>query len=338
MIKDKNCILLIYQDYSSFVRYDHLLLEKKQPVLLFRFKISKNIFKTLWVCIKFCKFFVINVPKIKIIFCWFADYHSLLPAFFSRMFNRSYYIAVGGYDAIYIPEIKYGVYSNVFRTLCVGYSLKRATGCLCVSESIKDNLVKKFGNKLNLYVIPTGYDDKKFYYRDDVERTTILTVGMAADLLTIRVKGLDRFTELARTMPHYLFIIIGIGDAAKFFLKPVPENLKLIGYVKHDELVSYYHKARVYAQFSIDEGLPNAVCEAMLCGCIPVGIKAGGIPYAMGPYGLIADKWDPGKCKKLIEMAFDESNQNLGLKAREYILENFSLENREQSFNRLFYS
>jgi len=43
--------------------------------------------------------------------------------------------------------------------------------------------------------------------------------------------------------------------------------IKFTGLVPDEELIKYYQKAKVY-QLSEYEGLPNALCEAMLCECL----------------------------------------------------------------------
>ncbi|MBN2395562.1 MAG: glycosyltransferase family 4 protein [Candidatus Atribacteria bacterium] len=336
MRQSKKCILLIYQDFSSFVRYDYQILSKKHKVVLYRLKISKNIFRTIYYLIRFLLFFFRNIFRVRIIYCWFADYHSILPAFFSVIFKKPFFISVGGYDAIYIPELKYGVYSNFFRSFCAGYALKHAVGCLCVTDSIINNLKKRFGERVNLYIIPTGYDVERFTFRKEHPGKCILTVGLVSDYKTLRIKGLNRFAELARLMPDYRFIMVGVSTNMKIYLEPVSDNLEIYEPVEHSKLVSFYHQARVYTQLSIDEGLPNAVCEAMLCGCIPVGTKAGGIPMAIGNVGFLINEWNIEECIKLIHEAFDSKNDQLGKRARDYIIRKFTLDKREASLNKLF--
>ena len=42
--------------------------------------------------------------------------------------------------------------------------------------------------------------------------------------------------------------------------------------------------ATFYLQLSLSEGFPNALCEAMLCGCIPIVSDVSSMP------GIVADK------------------------------------------------
>src|SRR5690606_39307412 len=50
-----------------------------------------------------------------------------------------------------------------------------------------------------------------------------------------------------------------------------PENVTIVGPRPREALPAEYGAASVYLQLSRSEGLPNVLCEAMACGCIPVG-------------------------------------------------------------------
>ena len=82
------------------------------------------------------------------------------------------------------------------------------------------------------------------------------------------------------------------------------------------------------------EGLPNSVCEAMLCGCIPVGVRAGGIPIAIGDAGFIAEKREVKEIVEAIQKGLN-SGDDLRLKARERVISKFSLNNRKVNLNNL---
>src|SRR5207247_6663142 len=82
-------------------------------------------------------FLMFNIYKFKIVFIWFADYHSLLPVFFSRLFNKKCVINIGGYDA---DEILNGTPRSIkekFRKFCVSYSVRNSAKLIPVSGVIK---------------------------------------------------------------------------------------------------------------------------------------------------------------------------------------------------------
>jgi glycosyltransferase involved in cell wall biosynthesis len=107
------------------------------------------------------------------------------------------------------------------------------------------------------------------------------------------VKGLDRFRELATYLPEFEFIIIGATEKVKSYFEPIPPNLNLLPSQQFDQISRYYSEGSFYAQLSRSEGLPNALCEAMLCGCIPVGTNVGDIQITIGNTGITIDDWKP---------------------------------------------
>ena len=78
--------------------------------------------------------------------------------------------------------------------------------------------------------------------------------------------------------------------------------------------------------FSMREGLPNVVCEAMLSECIPVGFSNGGIPVAIGDAGYILKEKTIESAKKAIRIAM--KNEELGKAARQRIIKKFPMDNR----------
>jgi hypothetical protein len=92
----------------------------------------------------------------------------------------------------------------------------------------------------------------------------------------------------------------------------------------------YYQRAKVYAQLSISEGLPNVVCEAMLAGDIPVGTRRGGIPEAIGNTGFYVPYGDVQASAEAIKRAL-QSPEELGLKARARIMQLYPQQRREEA-------
>ena len=260
------------------------------------------------------------------IYCWFADYHSLLPAVFSKIAGKRFYIVLGGYDVTYLEEFNYGSFNKKFRGSCARYSMRSATLNLPVARALGIMARSRAGD-IRVKVIPTG-DDPEIYLPSHDKEDVIVTVSLTKNWQRFMIKGIDRFIDLARKLPAMQFVIIGMSKEGEKCVSEKSENLLILPTISHEDLVAWYGKARFYAQFSRSEGLPNAVCEAMLRNCIPLGTNVGGIPEAMGDAGIVLDDWDADAMAEKIRTC---ANQDvLANRAREHIIQNYHTERREQ--------
>lgn len=343
----KQNIFFIYPDFSTFVREDHDILSSKHIVINYRFKSSKNLFQFVIDQVKLFIYLVLNIRKIDVIYCWFADYHSFLPTLFGKIFNRKNIIIVGGYDAVSVPEINYGIfYKKNLRALCAKWSYKMANYIVPVDKSL-DKGVNYYADKkglktgVNNYVsnisakievIPTGYDSEKWFKIGGVNKlNTVLAVAGGHEIKTYKLKGIDLLLQIAKRLPKINFVIIGLkGELKIHALKFASENVKIYDYIQNNQLINYYSMAKVFCQLSLTEGLPNTLCEAMLCECTPIGSSANGIPNGIGDCGYILKERNIEKGAELIKRAI-ESDINLGIKARQRMIDHFSIEKRKKS-------
>ena len=320
-------MLFIYPGFSIFVTKDYQILTNHFQIKNFCYKTSKKLTVNLQSQIKMFIWLLKNIWLAKFIYIWFADYHSFLPILFTKILKKKSFLVLGGYDVTYIPEIKYGSFSNPLRAFCAKFSMRNATLCLPVSDNIEKDALERVPNA-KTKIIYTGYSKDKFLPSKVEKQKIVLTVGAGDSLQRLKIKGIDFFIEIARAMPIYKFVVIGISKNALKYLSNIPNNVEILEKMEQNELIKFYQKAKVYTQFSMREGLPNVVCEAMLCECIPVGFNNGGIPIAIGDCGFILKGRSVDKAVKMIEKAM-HSPESLGKKARERIMKNFTLEQRE---------
>jgi glycosyltransferase involved in cell wall biosynthesis len=126
-----------------------------------------------------------------------------------------------------------------------------------------------------------------------------------------------------------------VRDDAKLYLEQIsPKNVEFTGFLPDDEILNYYQRAKVYCQLSYREGLPTALCEAMLCECIPVGSKAAGVMAAIGDTGFYVEYGDEKGTADVIRKALDLKNE-LGKKARERIKNSFPEKKRTDKLKNL---
>jgi len=260
-------------------------------------------------------------------FSWFAGKQSYFSVLWSRLLVKKSIVIVGGYEVLRVQRPHYGPFSPLF-TYMVRYTLNHADLVLVVDESLKKEAIENVGaNGSNIRTVPTGYDYNKFHPSGE-KQNLVLTIGHSDTLERNRIKGIDIFAECASALPNLDFMIIGVeGEAFQALADRKIGNLHLLGFLPQSELLLYLQKAKVYCQFSRSEGLPNALCEAMLCECVPVGTKIYGIPSAIGDTGFYAEV---GDLKTAIDTINKALNSNNGAAARERICSLMPYERRER--------
>lgn len=323
----RNKILFVYTNFSSFVAQDHEILTSAYEVHQYRFRAIKGLAGTGLEILKQIFFLIRNIRKYQAVYIWFADYHSLLPVLFAGMFRKKSFVVVGGYDVNYLKEYNYGSYNKPVRKFFAKTTLRMATVCFPVAVDLGTK-IKLISPSSKVEVFPTIFDSQRFNFTESEREKTVLTVASTGNRQRAMIKGLDRFRELAVKMPDYEFTIIGVDESFRYFFDPIPVNLRLLAAVPHNELPQYYKLASFYAQFSRSEGLPNSLCEAMLCGCIPLGTDVGDIRPAIESTGLVVNEWMVEPVAEFIRK--NHNDTKLRKNSRERIIEKYDPEIRKR--------
>ncbi len=312
-------VFAIVPSLHSFVRKDLELLRK-------RFEVRVGYYRSPW-----------STPSILLGTFWadvtfsrFADTHAFPAVLFSRMFGRKSIVVVGGYEVARIPELRYGLVQSPVKSHILRYVLRRADRVLTVDESLKWDAIRNVGvDGENITTVPNGFDSEKFSFKGEKENM-VLTAYLCSTWERARLKGLDTFVRTAATLPHLQFVTVGVTDPVlKDLRRMASSNVTFVPPVEENDLIPYYQRAKVYCQLSMREGLPNALCEAMLCECVPVGTDVQGIRTAMGDTGFYVSYEDPLATKEAIIKALSMGS---GTSARERIRSLFPLQQREKRF------
>jgi glycosyltransferase involved in cell wall biosynthesis len=317
-------ILFVHPKMSPFIQADLDLLKRHFEIRTVDLGgVKKNVagvLRTIWQLAR-------GTLWADLTFAWFAERHAKWMIRFSRILGRPSVVVIGGYEVAKVPEIGHGSLLDPKKAKMVKYILEHADKVIPVDESLKTDAVKNLGvDDGNIQTMHTGHDPEMFKPSGPKENMA-LSVGYV-DKVTVKRKGLDVFVEAAKYLPEVKFVLVGSSpDGTLDVLKAkAPTNVEFAGFVAHDQLARYYQRAKVYCQLSMYEGLPNALCEAMLCECVPVGTDVSGIPTAMGDTGFYATIGDAKSAAEAIKKALVS---NKGKDARARIKEKFSVENRE---------
>lgn len=338
-------LLWVFTKKSTFVEKDIQLLSDEFFINEFHF-VNFPKYKTIGSLFKL--FFHLLIHKYDLIVCQFAGYQSFIPAIFYKLFKSKLLIIVGGTDCASIPEINYGNFNKKMLSFVTKFSLKNCSYISAVDESLiyqKYEYDSKYSNQGIKYFIPdiktpmnviyNGYNAEKWKCSINQlkEKNTFLTVAAGSDIVTLKRKGIDLIFEIVDYFPECKFIIIGLPD--NFSLLRMKKNIITVPFLENKKLIEYYCKSEFYFQLSLMEGFPNALCEAMLCGCIPIVSNVAAMPKIVGNSGFILMKRDKKMLIEIITTALNSDKKSLSLKARKQIENNYTEDKRKKELSKL---
>lgn len=190
------------------------------------------------------------------------------------------------------------------------------------SEEYKPTGVSKPSEKLILTVSHLN--------KENVERKRIWTV-------------LKAIPHVLAEFPEAKFVIVGrhmdaYPELKKFVEQAgIDDNVEFPGLVSHEEKLDYLRRAAIYVQPTKHEAFGVAIAEAMSCGLPVISSKVGAVPEVLGDCGLYVDPDDPKDlANKIILLLRDENlRKELGERARERVLHNFTYQRRKQEIQKV---
>jgi len=222
-----------------------------------------------------------KVRGVRDVIAHFAGYHTVLPVFLGFRTH----IIIAGSDACAFPGIHYGSFRKPLMRAAMSYSMRGACNLLPVHASLERfaNHFSTFGPVQQGYAhfvhgriapstaVPYGFD-LDFWSSSanapDPRTVVCVATGVAPGNAVHYRKGVDLLIEAAALLPDHRFTIIGAEDPNAY--RDLPINLRMLGKCTPDQLRQELAAHGIYAQPSVMEGFPNALCEAMLMGCLPV--------------------------------------------------------------------
>jgi glycosyltransferase involved in cell wall biosynthesis len=131
-------------------------------------------------------------------------------------------------------------------------------------------------------------------------------------------------------------MILGFPEWKKLEIKS--SNVIILPPTKNDDLIEIYSRHQYYLQLSMAEGFPNALCESMLCGCIPIVSNVFSMPEIIGDSGYVLKERNHDQLKSLILNALKDPSSNKSDLARNRIKENYTLTKRKDALIKLIRS
>ena len=336
MSKEK--IIFIYPKLFTFIQTEIKLLSESYEVLHVNQKWTNKYLLPFNFLRQFL-FLIANLSKVNKILISFGGYSSYLPSLMGKYFNKKVAIVVHGTDCVSFPEINYGSLRSPIMRWFIHRSYNLADIILPVSKSLVSTNNTYYSEKVLQFgydnhfsdittphkVIPNGLiiEDWNPKYINKVNKTfvTVMTNDQ------VDRKGGWLIIEAAKMMPDCKFYFAGIESIKNVEL---PDNVIFLGRLSPIELMKLYSNSQFYLQLSNFEGFGVAICEAMLCQCIPIVSDVNFLPSIVGDSGFILEKRDKEMLVDMINLALSKDLESLSILSRERIIKNFSVNNRKE--------
>lgn len=330
------------------MRRDAAIMQKQYHVVSFSFNPANKILLP-WVFLKQFFFLLYHLPASKIVVCQIAAYHSFLPVIMAKLFRKPSVIFLAGTDCAYFPSIQYGNFCKPLLGWFTAASVRMATHLAPKHESLIHfdytydasgapvQGIRHFVKNLTTpyTVIPNGFDSTVFFPLDVARKPcSFITVAVGIGTANINaLKGIDLILEASRIFPDCTFTLVGVDAAA--VLKDIPSNVHCLPLQNTQQLQQLYSGHQFYLQLSLSEGFPNAVCEAMLCGCVPIVSDVNALPDIAAGCGFVVKQRNINQLQQLLVQVANEEIEKLSIASINRIKSQYSLIQRRERLTNL---
>lgn len=186
---------------------------------------------------------------------------------------------------------------------------------MVISESTKDDLVKRGIKKENIFVVKCGIDHELYKLgREKYSFPTITYIGRIKKYKSIQHLILA-FRLVSKRLPDSKLFIIGEGDYLSHLKKlskqlGLEEKIEFTGYVKQEEKVERLQRSHVAVCPSLKEGWGLTNVEANACGTLVIASNVPGLKDSVvdGKTGLLFRYGDiEDLAKKIVDVLSNKS-------------------------------
>jgi glycosyltransferase involved in cell wall biosynthesis len=189
--------------------------------------------------------------------------------------------------------------------------------------------------KQRFYLIHNGINTKKFEHKSYrfSNKVKVLAVGRF-----VKRKGFIYLIEALKGLKNISLTFVGEGPLLEQ-LKHQSHDLEVtfLGNIRHDKMASVYKDYDIFVLPSLNEGMSNAVLEAMACGLPLILTDVGGSFELINGNGFIIPTKDSKAIRKKIEEFLEHKTliKKMGTRSRE-LAENMSWSKVAQEFFKIF--
>jgi len=223
-------------------------------------------------------------------------------------------------------SLDYKLLAPVFRRIW-----GNASALYACSEGLRQR-AQKFMPEAKMYVVPNGVELDRFKpasNKQKIEDLKLLTVGRLS--VSKRIELLISAMELIRKQfPNATLKMAGGGGLENQLRKLVKDKdmencITMLGIVPAEEMPKLYCESDIFISASLQEGMSNAMLEAMASGIPIVTTCCEGVQELIADNGIVVEKADAKSiADAVMNLAKDEQAYNTMRVAARKQAENFS--------------
>lgn len=235
-----------------------------------------------------------------------------------KLFRIPYYVLLRGGDVPGFSPKEMGSYHRLSRPV-IHLLWREARGVIANSKGLQELAWKSLPG-LKIQVVPNGVDPELFnLIRPRQENTGGINILFAGRFT--HQKGVDLLLKslslIKSNIPQSQVWLAGDGPERKKMEKLAGSlgsgsrfNIEFLGWKNRAELYDLYQRADVFVLPSRDEGMPNALLEAMASALPVVAMKVPGSEELVldGQNGFLTDKEDEKALARALEKLISDPN------------------------------
>jgi glycosyltransferase involved in cell wall biosynthesis len=198
-----------------------------------------------------------------------------------------------GWETIY-DELRFRFEKEIY---------SKATHIFTLAKWVKKGLSNEYGIGIEK-IHPIGWGPCKKIEAGELphkERKSILAIGKEYG-----PKGIDILIRSANYLRDFSITIVGKDTSYDRIIKP--SNVRILGLLSDEELISLYGKSELFFIFSEFEPSAHVLWEAQACGCAIIGYDTYGISEAVinGQTGILIKTRNPQIVAENIRLLYQD--------------------------------
>jgi glycosyltransferase involved in cell wall biosynthesis len=261
-----------------------------------------------------------------------------------------YIVSLRGSD---VPgqNVRFKLDYKIFGPLVFKPIWKNAAALVACSEGLKKRALE-FMSSISIDVITNGVDLERFRPAGDRDKLgeaateaqplRLVTVGRLSATKRVEIL-IEAVRILAENDPSIRLTIVGGGALEAELRRSVAEaglgdTIEMTGRIDAEQMPQVYRQHHIFISASMQEGMSNAMLEAMASGLPIITTRCEGVDELIADNGIVVDRAEPEQTADVIRKlaAKPETRKSLSIAARKRA-EKFSWDDVASSYLELYH-